>query len=536
MAVWEYKVISSGKGGFASPALLESFLNQLGSEEWEIIEFRGQPDNPLAFSGLARRPTQRDWTLGDAAAAAAKVEADKLREEFEAKFRSATAAQAAGAAAGGPEAEPQQPQGDSREHDGLRSLRDTERDSDPDAPDTDAEKDDWEKLGEEDELPTFFEAMRPHLRRNQRGPGYSAGVDYLAKKWDLSESEVIGALKECGLEIPEDEDAEIKYVEYDGDLYWVNVNRRGELWVNTKEKTRPVFRTVKAAPIEAEEGAKPEEAPAQSEEKRHRKHGAAPEPAAPAAPLPEGPALLERIRPLMRRNRHEPGGAGSMSFLSRALKCSESTLIDAFTAMGLSAAAAPGEPPVFAQVGEEFWWLSKDSRGATWINAREKRAEEPAGAQAAPPPGQAPGDAGAPAPGNVLAAVRLLLRETRTGGVAATTERLASELGKSPEELLAALTACGLHIPDKAREKPVFVEHAGEIFWLNRNNKGELWLNAKVSKYAEGEGRHRKGRPKKKGEEQGEPAAKEEQAPDAQAPATGASEAPPPGPDAPPAT
>jgi hypothetical protein len=90
MAVWEYKVISSGKGGFATPALLESFLNQLGTDEWEIVEFRGQADNPLAFSGLARRPTQRDWTLEDAAAAAARAEADKLRVEFEAKFRSAT--------------------------------------------------------------------------------------------------------------------------------------------------------------------------------------------------------------------------------------------------------------------------------------------------------------------------------------------------------------------------------------------------------------------------------------------------------------
>src|SRR5579863_15926 len=123
MPVWEYKVISSGKGGFASPALLESFLNQLGGEEWEIIEFRGQPDNPLAFSGLARRPTQRDWTLEDAAAAAAKAEADKLRQEFEAKFR---AASATGAAAGESPEEPQARHPD----DGLRRLRDTEHDSD----------------------------------------------------------------------------------------------------------------------------------------------------------------------------------------------------------------------------------------------------------------------------------------------------------------------------------------------------------------------------------------------------------------------
>src|ERR1700689_3317695 len=146
MAVWEYKIISSGKGGFATPVLLESFLNQLGSEQWEIVEFRTQADNPLAFSGLARRPTQRDWTLEDAAAAAARAEADKLRVEFEAKFRSATAA-----AAPAPADAPSKEEG-GREQDGLRRLRDTDRDSDPDAPESDAPEDEWDKLGSEDEL------------------------------------------------------------------------------------------------------------------------------------------------------------------------------------------------------------------------------------------------------------------------------------------------------------------------------------------------------------------------------------------------
>jgi hypothetical protein len=79
MALWEYKIISSGKGGFGSPALLETHLNQLGKDEWEIIAFHTQPDNPLAFQGLARRTTQRDWTLEDAAAAAAKAEAENPR-------------------------------------------------------------------------------------------------------------------------------------------------------------------------------------------------------------------------------------------------------------------------------------------------------------------------------------------------------------------------------------------------------------------------------------------------------------------------
>jgi hypothetical protein len=476
MAVWEYKVISSGKGGFATPALLESFLNQLGTDEWEIVEFRGQADNPLAFSGLARRPTQRDWTLEDAAAAAARAEADKLRVEFEAKFKSATSTPAA------TEAEaPVHEAG--RETDGLRRLRDTERDSDPDAPDSDGPEEEWDKLGTDDELPTFFEAMRPHLRRNQRGPGFSVGVDYLAKKWDISEDDVKGALKECGLEIPEDEDAKVVYVEYDGDLFWVNINRRGELWVNTKEKSRPVFRTVQGSRVEPEEAPKGAEAPARREEREPRQRRESPEqaPATPGEPLPTGPALLDRIRPLMRKNRREPGGSGSMSFLSRAMKCSEAALIEAFKSMGLSADGAAGDPPVFVEIGDESWWLNKDSRGGVWINARAKRGDEVQGS--VQPQSQA--EAATPAPGNVFAAVRLLLKETKTGSVAAPVERLAGELGKSTDELLGALTSSGLRIPEKSREKPVFAEHAGEIFWLNLNGKGELWLNAKASKYSD---------------------------------------------------
>ncbi|HTU01771.1 MAG TPA: hypothetical protein VMG58_08135, partial [Candidatus Sulfotelmatobacter sp.] len=475
MAVWEYKVISSGKGGFATPALLESFLNQLGTDEWEIVEFRGQPDNPLAFSGLARRPTQRDWTLEDAAAAAARVEAEKLRVEFEAKFRSATAAT--------PPAPAEAPAEEAgREHDGLRRLRDTERDSDPDAPDGDAPEDEWDKLGAEDELPTFFEAMRPHLRRNQRGPGLSVGVDYLAKKWDITEADVIGALKECGLEIPDDENAKPIYVDYDGDLYWVNINRRGELWVNTKEKSRPVFRTVRASRVEPEEGPAGTEAAGEKEERKPetRRHDAEEDSGAPAAALPEGEALLGRIRPQMRRNRREAGGSGSVSFLSRALKCSEAALVAAFNAMGLASPGAAGDPPAYVEIGGELWWLNKDQRGGIWINARQKRGDESPGAQ------PAASETTSPAPGNVLAAVRLLLKETKRGGVAAPVGRLAGELARPVDELLGALVASGLRVPEKVREKPAFAEHAGEIFWLNLNGKGELWLNAKASKYPSG--------------------------------------------------
>src|SRR5580698_309960 len=123
MPVWEYKVITSGKGGFATPALLETFLNQLGKDEWEIIRFQSQPDNALAFTGLARRSTQRDWTLEDTVAAAARAEADKLRAEFEAKFK--------GAMSGTPGAEEKSESAAAEKagtDDGFRKPRDTDSD------------------------------------------------------------------------------------------------------------------------------------------------------------------------------------------------------------------------------------------------------------------------------------------------------------------------------------------------------------------------------------------------------------------------
>jgi hypothetical protein len=77
------------------------------------------------------------------------------------------------------------------------------------------------------------------------------------------------------------------------------------------------------------------------------------------------------------------------------------------------------------------------------------------------------------------------LQATRTGGFAGKVERVAGEIGKTEEEVTTALVGAGLKVPEKPREKPVFVEHAGEIFWFNRNAKGELWVNAKASKFAD---------------------------------------------------
>ena len=511
MSVWEYKVISSGKGGFATPALLEKFLGDLGRDEWEIIHYQTLPENPLAFSGLARRSTQRDWTLEGAATAAAKAEADKVRAEFEAKFK-----EVATRAAGNEEPPASFLEEKVAPEDGLRSLVDTSRDADTDADDEETKADDWDKLTaqEEEELPTFFEAMRPHMRRNQRGPGMSVGVDYLARKWDQSEEDIKGALLECGFVIPENEDDKPVYLEYDGDLYWLNENRRGELWLNTKEKPRPVFRAVKAERVTIEE--EPQSRPDRNQRRPEptepvaKPEGGAPisEPAAteasshaparseaPGAPLPEGSALLAKIRPLMRRNRRGPGGSGSGSFLSRALKCSEADLKTAFTGLGLTVPATPNDAPVYAEIEGQLWWLNLDSRGGLWINGRDKEPGEtvasaneasvqtPIETGATPTAEQPPATAAAateskPAGDSVFAVVRPSLKPAKTG-VSAKVEAIAEERGSALDELVKHLVAAGLKLPGKPREKAVYVEFGGEAYWLARNSKGELWLNAK---------------------------------------------------------
>lgn len=78
------------------------------------------------------------------------------------------------------------------------------------------------------------------------------------------------------------------------------------------------------------------------------------------------------------------------------------------------------------------------------------------------------------------------MKETKTGGFAGKVDRLAEEISQPAEQLITTLIAAGLKVPEKSREKPVFVEHAGEIFWFNKNAKDELWLNAKASKFADG--------------------------------------------------
>jgi hypothetical protein len=425
---------------------------------------------------------------------------EKLRAEFAAKFKAGTSGGASGAEKG---EEAAATDDNIHQDDSFRRPRDTERDLDPTAMEDEAGGGAFE-LPEEEELPTFFGAIRPHMRRNQRGPGLSVSLEFLVKKFDMLDGDLVGALKECGLVIPSGENEPPAYVEYDGDLYWVNINRQKQLFINTREKPRPMFRTVQAQRVGADAAEEPPVAEQKSEPPARTE--------APPAPVPmsAGPELLDKLRPMMRRSRG--GWSGSISFLARALKHSEADLNAAFAALGLRLPeSGSGERAAQVELGDYLYWLNRDGRGNLWINVAGKRENEPAAAAnqapaATPELSREPAPAGETVSPGTLAGVRLLLKETKTGAVAGKVERLAEELGKSPADFLAALTGAGLKVPEKAREKPVFVEHAGEIFWLNKNAKDELWLNAKASKFAdknneagsEDEKKSKRPRPKKK--------------------------------------
>jgi hypothetical protein len=400
MAIWEYKVISSGKGGFVTSKLLENFLNDFGKDEWEIIDYRVAADNPLAFTGLARRSTQRDWTLEATAVAQAKAEeARKLAEERADRLEREAAAERAIEARKRGEPEPVE----TEERDsGLRTYRDTQLDDDPQALADEAaghEVGDWDEMDMEDDLPTLFDAIKPHLRRNQNGLGEAAALDYLAKRWDQETDDVIGALIECGMEVPANDDESSAYFDFEGDLFWLNRNNRGQLFINVREKPRAKFkpapmrkldsdapetadlraereaeeatRLVKQAEREAREVERKAREAERAEARVARQAAAEAEANKPADPLPEGLALFDLLMPKMRRNRRGPGMSGTVGFMAKALKRSEETLLQALDSVGLRPAQEEGGKPTFVEAAGQLFWIKQDGRGGYWINSRD---------------------------------------------------------------------------------------------------------------------------------------------------------------------
>ena len=204
MANWEYKVISSGKHGMATMAALEQHLNDLGQQQWEIIDWHTAPDNPLLFTGLARRPILRDWKPDEMPAAQEAARAEKV---VEAKERDAWR--------------------DTLKEELAFITEDKDEEGDAEADTED-----------------MFDVLRPLMKRSLRGPGSVGSISFLSRKLEQDENDLIGALAEAGLPLVEDPKAVPPSIQHEGEFFWLNKNSRGEVWLNSGPKApapKPVF-------------------------------------------------------------------------------------------------------------------------------------------------------------------------------------------------------------------------------------------------------------------------------------------------------
>ena len=449
--------------GLGSMAMLEQFLNELGQQQWEVVSWQTDPETPLKFNGLAKRPILRDITPAEMPAAMDKEAIAAAKEEAE------------------------------REREAWIETLSREREFYAKSIEDEGSQEDDDDDEERDLVGDLFDTVRPLMKRNNRGPGASGSVVYLAKKLDQSEEDLIGAFAEAGLELRDDEKDSEPH-EHGGDMFWMNVNSRGEVWINSVPKSR--YRPPQSKKQAGER--KPAEPRPTKERSAETKETSTP------GEMPEGATLLARLRPMMRRNRGNRGLSGSLPFLSRALRQAEEALAEALARLGLTLPEDPKAEVSPVEIDGLEYWLNKNEKGQVWINAREKSAggaepaeatEQEAVAESSLPPvlHDVPGDVpsaesarSAPAIVNAGTVLELapahLAKVGRSTTSSASATDLATALGITQAALLDALVGAGLSVPAEAGEKPVFVEEHGHRFWVSRDDAGALSLNAKPSR------------------------------------------------------
>ena len=82
----------------------------------------------------------------------------------------------------------------------------------------------------------MLDTIRPHMRRNRRGPGGSGSTTFLARALKRSEADLKAAFVALGLEVPATPADKTAFVEIGQELWWLNLDSRGGLWINGREK------------------------------------------------------------------------------------------------------------------------------------------------------------------------------------------------------------------------------------------------------------------------------------------------------------
>ena len=198
---------------------------------------------------------------------------------------------------------------------------------------------------------------------------------------------------------------------------------------------------------------------------------------------------MEKLKPLMRRNRNGRGLSGSLPFLSRALRHSEADLATALAALGLAVPEDPKAEPLPVGIEGGEYWMNRNEKGQVWINAREPGVEPTDTVKetaAAPTEVASEGQSETPAPLTAANALALayphLAKVGRSTTASATAPDLAGALGVSQASLIDALVGAGLQVPVEASDKPVTVEFDGSQFWFSRAEDQSLALNAKPAR------------------------------------------------------
>jgi len=83
---------------------------------------------------------------------------------------------------------------------------------------------------------SVFACIRPHFTKNKRSASFSAAPGPLADALHVSQADLIDALVQAGLSVPESEDDKPVFAEHGGEIYWFNRNAKDELWLNAKAK------------------------------------------------------------------------------------------------------------------------------------------------------------------------------------------------------------------------------------------------------------------------------------------------------------
>jgi hypothetical protein len=236
------------------------------------------------------------------------------------------------------------------------------------------------------------------MRRNRRGPGFSGSTGYLAKALKQPEADLVAALAAIGLVAAEQANAKPEPVEIGGNVYWLNKDGRGGIWINGHEKRHgagpegsaaeggeadpapaasgeaapaPPADASAAGTMSAEAPAEPSAAPAPAVET------SAPAPVASPAPLevPSGP--LVAVRALLTPAKRGSGFSAELGALATALNQPAEALQATLVAAGFAIPADAEDKPVYVDLGEEGLWISRNAKeGTLWLNAKPKPARK----------------------------------------------------------------------------------------------------------------------------------------------------------------